>query len=100
VQHGTRLDYEGLQREAKRSLDNSDYTQQAIAERLGVTRTSVAKAVTQVGPKFQRLQMRILETLTDYEVERREHVEFLLREKGRREGERVDGHLLASPVED
>lgn len=82
MQHGTRLDYEGLQREAKRALDNSDYTQQAIAERLGVARTSVAKAVTQVGPKFQQLQMRILETLTDYEVERREHVEFLLREKG------------------
>jgi predicted DNA-binding protein (UPF0251 family) len=84
VQHGTRLDYEGLHREAKRALDDSDYTQQAIAEKLEVARTSVAKAVTQVGPKFQRLQMRILETLTDYEVERQEHVEFLLREKGRR----------------
>lgn len=79
--HGTKLDYEGLQREAKRTLDQSDYTQAAIAEKLGVARTSVAKAVTQVGPKFQQLQMRILETLTDFEVERREQVEFVLREK-------------------
>jgi len=83
VQHGTKLDYEGLQREAKRTLDQSDYTQVAIAEKLEVARTSVAKAVTQVGPKFQQLQMRILETLTDFEVERREHVEFVLREKSR-----------------
>ena len=83
MQHGTKLDYEGLQREAKRTLDQSDYTQAAIAEKLGVARTSVAKAVTQVGPKFQQLQMRILEVLTDFEVERREHVEFVLREKSR-----------------
>lgn len=81
MQHGTKLDYEGLQCEAKRTLDQSDYTQAAIAEKLGVARTSVAKAVTQVGPKFQQLQMRILETLTDFEVERREQVEFVLQEK-------------------
>lgn len=85
MQHGTKLDYEGLQREAKRILDESDYTQEAIAEKLGVARTSVAKAVTQAGPKFQQLQMRILETLTDYKVERHEHVEFLLRGKSRNE---------------
>lgn len=83
MQHGTKLDYEGLQREAKRSLDQSTYTQEALAEKLGVARTSVAKAVTQVGPKFQQLQMRILETLTDFKVERREQVEFVLREKSR-----------------
>jgi len=81
VQHGTKLDYEGLQREAKRTLDQSDYTQAALAEKLGVARTSVAKAVTQVGPKFQQLQMRILEALTKFKVERRENVEFLLREE-------------------
>lgn len=81
MQHGTKLDYEGLQREAKRTLDQSDYTQAAIAEKLGVARTSVAKAVTQVGPKFQQLQMRILEALTDFDVERREQVEFVLWER-------------------
>jgi len=81
VQYGTKLDYEGLQREAKRILDQSDYTQAALAEKLGVARTSVAKAVTQVGPKFQQLQMRILEALTKFKVERRENVEFLLREE-------------------
>jgi hypothetical protein len=83
VKHGTKLDYEGLQREAKRTLDESEYTQEAIAAELGVARTSVAKAVTQVGAKFQQLQMRILEALTDFEVERREQVEFVLREKSR-----------------
>jgi predicted XRE-type DNA-binding protein len=83
VKHGTNLDYEGLQREAKRTMDQSAYTQEAIAEQLGVARSSVAKAVTQVGPKFQQLQMRILEALTDFEVERREQVEFVVREKSR-----------------
>lgn len=81
MKHGTKLDYEGLQREAKRTLDESEYTQAEIAGELGVARTSVAKAVTQVGPKFQQLQMRVLEALTDYAVERREQVEFVLREK-------------------
>ena len=81
VKHGTSLDYDGLRETAKRVLDESSYTQQEMADELGVARTSVAKAVTQSGPKFQRLQMRILEVVTDYEVERREHVEFILRKK-------------------
>ena len=81
MKHGTKLDYEDLQREAKRTLDESEYTQEVIAGELGVARTSVAKAVTQVGPKFQQLQMRILEALTNFEVERREQIEFILREK-------------------
>lgn len=81
VRHGTKLDYDGLRKKAKTVLDESKYTQQEIAEELGVTRTSVAKAVTQAGPKFQKLQMRILEKLTDYEVDRRENVEFVIQRK-------------------
>jgi predicted DNA-binding protein (UPF0251 family) len=76
VRHGSKLTYDELQREAHRALSESDWTQEEIAVELGVTRTSVGKAVTQAGPKFQRLQMQIIETLTDYDVERREHVEF------------------------
>jgi hypothetical protein len=47
-----------------------------MADRLDVSRISVARAVTEPGSKFQRLQMRIVEALTDYEVERFVQVEF------------------------
>jgi predicted DNA-binding protein (UPF0251 family) len=76
IRHGSKLDYDELQQEAYRALSTSEYTQQEMADELEVTRAAVGKAVTQPGPKFQRLQMRILEALTDYEVERREHVVF------------------------
>lgn len=36
----------------------------------------VAKAVTTAVAKFRRLQLRIVELLSEYELERREHVEF------------------------
>ena len=76
VRHGSKLDYKQLKDEAYQALSDSDLTQQELAEQLGVARTSVAKAVTQAGPKFQRLQMEIIEALTEYDVERRKHVEF------------------------
>ena len=47
-----------------------------MVARLDVSRISVARAVTEPGPKFQRLQMQIVEALSDFEVERRERVEF------------------------
>jgi DNA-binding transcriptional regulator LsrR (DeoR family) len=76
VHHGARLDFEELQQTAHRLLKESDYTQQEMADRLDVSRISVARAVTEPGSKFQRLQMRIVEALTDYEVERFVQVEF------------------------
>lgn len=78
---GARLNFEELQETAHRLLRNSDHTQQQMAERLDVSRISVARAVTEPGSKFQRLQMRIVETLSDYEVERWVEVEFRLREE-------------------
>ena len=76
VHHGARLDYDELQEVAHRLLTESDYTQLQMADRLDVSRISVARAVTEPGPKFQRLQMQIVEALSDFEVERRERVEF------------------------
>jgi predicted DNA-binding protein (UPF0251 family) len=83
VQHDQVLTFDQLCSEAKRLLDASDYTQQEMAEELGVTRVSVAKAVTQPGPKFQKLQMRIIELLSEYEIEREVEVRFRARRKGR-----------------
>jgi len=82
VHHGARLDYDDLQETAHRLLRESDDTQQDMADRLDVSRISVARAVTEPGSKFQRLQMRIVEALSDYEVERRERVEFRTWENG------------------
>jgi len=83
VRHGSKLDYQELQEEAHQALSASDRTQQEVADELGVTRTSVAKAVTQAGPKFQQLQMQIIEALTEYNVERRESVVFRTWRKNR-----------------
>ena len=76
VRDGSKLTYEELCNQANRLLSDSEYTQEEMADRLGVARISVAKAVTQPGAKFQRLQMRIIEDLSDYEVEREETVRF------------------------
>jgi transcriptional regulator with XRE-family HTH domain len=76
MRHGSRLDYAQLKSKAHEALSESGLTQQALAERLGVARSSVARAVTQAGPKFQQLQMQIIEALTEYTVERLKHVEF------------------------
>jgi len=76
VRHGSKLSYEELQEQARTVLNESDWTQREIADELDVTRGSVAKAVTQSGPRYQQLQMRIIERLTDYRMEREETVRF------------------------
>jgi predicted transcriptional regulator len=81
VRHGSKLSYDELQQEAREALQKSEYTQQEMADRLDVTRPSIAKAVTQPGPKFQRLQMRIIEALTEYNMVREETVRFRVSRK-------------------
>ena len=76
VRHGSKLSYDELKEEAHRLARESPRTYGEIAGALDVSENAVAKAVTTAGPKFQRLQMQIVELLSDYEVERREHVEF------------------------
>jgi hypothetical protein len=76
VRHGEKLSYEDLQEQARAVLNGSDWTQREIADELDVTRGSVAKAVTTPGPRYQRLQMRIIEELTDYRIKREETVHF------------------------
>jgi len=87
LQDGARLGYEELCGTAARLLRESDHTQQAMADRLEVSRISVARAVTEAGPKFQRLQMRIVEALSHFEVERREQVEFCTWKNGKTDSE-------------
>jgi DNA-directed RNA polymerase specialized sigma24 family protein len=81
------LSYEELQEQARTALNESDWTQREIADELDVTRGSVAKAVTQAGPRYQQLQMRIIERLTDYRMEREETVHFRALRKDRTEDE-------------
>ncbi|MCS4198178.1 hypothetical protein [Salinibacter ruber] len=76
VRHGEKLSYEEMQERAQNVLNGSDWTQREIASELDVTRGAVAKAVTTPGPRYQRLQMQIIETLTDYRMEREETVRF------------------------
>lgn len=83
MRHRQTFTFEELQETAHRLLKESDFTQEDMADELGVTRTSIGKAVTQPGPKFQRLQAKIIETLTGYEVEREEDVFFRVWRKDR-----------------
>ena len=64
------LTYEELKDKAHQ-LAKDGPTYEEIAEELDVTKSAVAQAVTTAGPKFQRLQIRIVELLSDVEVEPR-----------------------------
>ena len=67
---GTELNHDDL-REKAHELAKDGPTYAELAEELDVSENSVAKAVTTTGPKFQRLQARIVEHLSGYEVEER-----------------------------
>ena len=62
------LNYEELKGRAHK-LAKDGPTYEELAEELDVSRSAVAQAVTTVGPKFRRLQIRIVEHLSDCEVE-------------------------------
>lgn len=76
VRHGSKLSYEELKDEAYRLANDSPRTYAEIAEDLDVTENAVAKAVTTAGPRYKRLQMRIVEILSEYTVEREVNVQF------------------------
>jgi predicted transcriptional regulator len=84
VRHGSKLTYEELQEHAHTLAREAKDTYAEIAEALGVSENAVAKAVTTAGPKFQ--QMRIIEHLSEYEVEREETVRFRTWRKGQGRG--------------
>jgi len=69
MRDGTELDFEGLRRETRAAVDGTHKTQTAIAEALGVHRSAVSRALRTAGPKFEKLQRRIIAHLTPYEVE-------------------------------
>ena len=74
----TELNHDDL-REKARELAEDGPGYDEIAGALNVSEDSLKKAVTTTGPKFQRLQMKIVEHLSDYEVEERRS--FVLRLK-------------------
>jgi len=76
LRDGRKLDYDELAEAARQIVNASDFTQQEVADRLDVIRTSVGKAVTTPGPRYCKLQMRILEELTGYDFEKQEKVRF------------------------
>jgi predicted transcriptional regulator len=86
VRHGSKLTYEELQEHAHTLAREAGDTYAEIAEALGVSENAVAKAVTTAGPKFQQVQMRIIEHLSEYEVEREETVRFRTWRKGQGRG--------------
>ena len=76
VRHGSKLSYEELKDEAHRLAREAPGTYADIAEKLDVSENAVAKAVTTAGPKFRKLQGRIVELFSEYTVEREVDVRF------------------------
>lgn len=74
MQNGMEMDYEALCEEAARLVSESRYSQTQLADELGVSTGAMSRALSESGPKFSRLQRRILERLTPYQIE--EHVVF------------------------
>jgi len=76
LRDGRKLTYDELCDLAHAELMESEHTQKEMAKQLDVLRSTVAKAVTTPGARWQRLQMRIVEELTGYDLEREETVRF------------------------
>lgn len=68
------MDYEALCEEAARVVAESGYSQTQLADELEVSTGAMSRALSESGPKFSRLQRRILERLTPYRI--KEHVVF------------------------
>lgn len=76
VKHNSRLTLKEHQEYARSLVNKSTMTQAEVAEELGVTRVAVGKAVTQAGTRRLALQTRIVEHLTDFEVEKEVRIRY------------------------
>jgi len=76
LRHGVKKTYKELQEEARALVHESGLSQQDVADQLDISRSTIAKAVSQPGPRYHKAQIRIVELLTDYRVEREETVRF------------------------
>lgn len=65
------MDFSALRDQAKTAVDGSGKSYTEVGEKLDVHRSAVARAVNEDGPKFQKLQRRIIRELTPYRIERR-----------------------------
>jgi len=74
MRDGMEMDYEILCNEAARIFAESNYSQTQLADELEVSTGAMSRALSESGPKFSRLQRRILERLTPYRIE--EYVVF------------------------
>jgi predicted transcriptional regulator len=79
MEEGQLLTYQTLCQTARRAYQDSALTQTELADALGVSQSSVSQALSTPGPKFARLQRRVIERLTPFKVT--EDVRFLLRRK-------------------
>ncbi len=61
---GTCLSYEDLASAARSAFADSELTQTALANKLGVTQSALSQALNGSGARFSLLQRRVVETLT------------------------------------
>ncbi|WP_263842041.1 hypothetical protein [Salinibacter sp.] len=87
MRHGSTLSPEELKDLAHRLAREAPGTYADLAEELDVSENAVAKAVTTAGPKFQKLQRRIVALRSEYTAEREVSVRYRLLRKDRIEDE-------------
>lgn len=88
-----KMDHDELRRQAARAAEDADLTQTQLARALGVSPGAVSRALSESGPKFARLQRRILEHLTPYHI--RERVVFEVQRRYETRGEAAGGEAAA-----
>lgn len=68
MRHLQRLDYEQLREAAAQAVEAVEQPQYQVADELGVSKGALSKALGNSGPKYAKLQARVVDHLTRYAV--------------------------------
>lgn len=69
MRHNQKLTYADLLKEAQEAAATYRGTQAQLATELGVTPGALSQALNTEGGRFIKLQVRVIEKLTDYQIE-------------------------------
>jgi len=69
---GDEVYHPGLRLYARKAVKESEKSQSDVARELDVHRSAVSRALLETGPNLEKMQARIVEHLTPFELERRE----------------------------
>ena len=82
VQHGQRLDFDGLKEEARKAISRRGMTQDDVGALLGISQAAVSAALNDREGKRAGTLVRIIEELTAYRIAENRSVEYRVERKG------------------